>query len=169
MEEIIASLLEAERLNTRHAPLHRSNVLVRGLIEQLVDTYFEREARRIAIDVPAEGLEANVDHVRLALLVKNLLSNALRYSGDGGVRVHAARSGDLLEIAVEDHGPGLSAEQVANFGEPFYRGDPSRTRSTGGYGLGLYLAKLVAEAHGGTLSVDASYRDGARLVARLPG
>ena len=169
MEEIIASLLEAERLNTRHAPLHRSNVLVRELIEQLVDTYFEREARRIAIDVPAEGLEANVDHVRLALLVKNLLSNALRYSGDGGVRVHAARSGDLLEIAVEDHGPGLSAEQVANFGEPFYRGDPSRTRSTGGYGLGLYLAKLVAEAHGGTLSVDASYRDGARLVARLPG
>ena len=169
MEEIIASLLEAERLNTRHAALHRSNVLVRELIEQLVDTYFEREAGRIAIDVPAEGLEANVDHVRLALLVKNLLSNALRYSGDGAVRVHAARSGALLEIAVEDHGPGLSAEQVANFGEPFYRGDPSRTRSTGGYGLGLYLAKLVAEAHGGTLSVDTSYRDGARLVARLPG
>ena len=78
------------------------------------------------------------------------------------------REGSDLVIVVEDRGPGFSSDQVAKFGEPFYRGDPSRTRDTGGYGLGIYLAKLVAEAHGGSLAIDESYRDGARLVARLP-
>lgn len=77
------------------------------------------------------------------------------------------RSGSLV-VSVTDEGPGLLAEQQANLGEPFYRGDPSRTRDTGGYGLGLYLAKLVAEAHGGTLVVDPDYTKGARLIATLP-
>ena len=168
MEEIISTLLEAERLNTRHAALQRSKVLIRELVDQLVETYFERDTARIVVDIGEEGLEANVDHVRLALLLKNLLSNALRYAEDGPVRIVAARDNDALKVAVEDNGPGFSEDQVANFGEPFYRGDPSRTRGTGGYGLGLYLAKLVAEAHGGELEIDTSYEDGARLVATLP-
>ena len=169
IDEIIGSLLEAERLNTRHAALQRSNVLVRELIEQLIETYFESDEARIDVIVEDSSLEANVDHVRTALLLKNLVSNALRYSDKGEkVRVSATREKDRLVIAVEDRGPGFSADQVANFGEPFYRGDPSRTRETGGYGLGIYLAKLVAEAHGGSLAIDESYRDGARLVATLP-
>jgi signal transduction histidine kinase len=169
MEAIISSLLEAERLNTRHAALQRSKVLVRELIEQLVDTYFDRDASRIVIDIPDEGLEANVDHVRLALMLKNLLSNAIRYSEPGGrITVRAVMEDGDLCIGVQDRGPGFSPDQVDNFGEPFYRGDPSRTRETGGYGLGLYLAKLVAEAHGGSLTVDTTYADGAGLLARLP-
>jgi signal transduction histidine kinase len=168
MEEIIGSLLEAERLNTRHAPLQRSRVLVSELVEQLIDTYFDRDRDRITVSIAEDGLEANVDHVRVALLLKNLLGNALRYSDGGPVRIDASRrDGDLLMV-VEDEGPGFSSDQQANFGEPFYRGDPSRTRNTGGYGLGLYLAKLVAEAHGGSLTIDADYTRGARLVARLP-
>jgi signal transduction histidine kinase len=168
MEEIISALLEAERLNTRHAPLQRSNVLVRELVEQLIDTYFARDSERIQFESDDDQLEANVDHVRVALMLKNLLGNAIRYAGESPVRVHAARSSNDLVIAVTDEGPGLSADQIANFGEPFYRGDPSRTRDTGGYGLGLYLAKLVAEAHGGSLVVDPEYSKGARIIATLP-
>ena len=74
-----------------------------------------------------------------------------------------------LVLVVEDNGPGIDEKQRANLGEPFYRGDPSRTRETGGTGLGLYLTKLAAEAHGGNLSVDAGYTSGARFVVRLPG
>jgi signal transduction histidine kinase len=169
VDEIIGSLLEAERLNTRHAALQRSKVLVRELIEQLIETYFDDDESRIDVSVEGDSLEANVDHVRTALLLKNLVSNALRYSDrDEKVRVSARREGGKLVIAVEDRGPGFSADQVARFGEPFYRGDPSRTRETGGYGLGIYLAKLVAEAHGGSLAIDESYRGGARVVATLP-
>ena len=101
-------------------------------------------------------------------MLKNLLSNAVRYAGEGPITLQATqRSGELV-IAVSDHGAGFSDEQKSRFGEPFYRGDPSRTRDTGGYGLGLYLAKLVAEAHGGTLVIDPEYADGARLVVTLP-
>ncbi len=65
------------------------------------------------------------------------------------------------------HGPGIEFFGLT-ISEPFYRGDPSRTRDTGGYGLGLYLAKLVAEAHGGSLAFDTGYTAGAKLIATLP-
>ena len=168
MEEIISALLEAERLNTRHAPLQRSSVLVRELIEQLVETYFANDLERLEIVIDDEQLEANVDHVRMALMLKNLVGNALRYAPDGPVRIAASMTSGDLVLSVSDEGPGIPEEQQGKLGEPFYRGDPSRTRDTGGYGLGLYLAKLVAEAHGGSLVVDSDYTKGARLIATLP-
>jgi len=106
--------------------------------------------------------------VRVALLLKNLVGNAIRYADGEPIRIGASKHDGELVIVVEDEGPGFSADQQENFGEPFYRGDPSRTRVTGGYGLGLYLAKLVAEAHGGSLVIDRDYKTGARLIARLP-
>jgi len=170
MEQIITTLLEAERLNSRHAALNRTSVLVNDLIEQLVENFFSRDLSRIEISLEDKNIEANVDDVRLILILKNLLSNALRYSStdDGRVRVNARLDGSDLVVTVEDDGPGISPEQAENLGEPFFRGDPSRTRETGGTGLGLYLAKLAAEAHGGTLSVDRQYTQGARLIVRLP-
>jgi signal transduction histidine kinase len=170
MEQIISKLLEAERLNRRHAALNRTSVLVNDLVDQLVDDFFDRDRERILIEFEDDAIEANVDDVRLILILKNLLSNALRYSTveDGVARMHVTMNGGDLVISIEDKGSGFSAEEVSNFGEPFYRGDPSRTRETGGTGLGLYLAKLAAEAHGGTLQIDQSYEKGARLVVRLP-
>lgn len=173
MEQIIATLLEAERLNTRHAPLNRTPVDVGELLNQLVDDYFSRDRARIELRVDNAGeasLQANVDDARLILLMKNLLSNALRYSApdDGPVIVTAARDGSDLVIEVQDRGPGFAPEQTSSIGEPFFRGDPSRTRDTGGTGLGLYLAKLVANAHGGSLTLDEKYTDGARFIVRLP-
>ena len=170
MEQIVATLLEAERLNTRHAALNRTEVQVRDLVEQLIEDYFARDKDRIELVFQDDALVANVDDARLILLVKNLLNNALRYSDPdkGPVRLTVSMAGGELVIEVQDHGPGFSHEQAARIGEPFFRGDPSRTRKTGGTGLGLYLTRLVAEAHGGTLSLREDYSDGACLVVRLP-
>jgi signal transduction histidine kinase len=170
MEHIIATLLEAERLNMRHAALNRTSVQMKDLVEQLIDDFFERDRSRLRLTFPDPLVEANVDDVRMILVLKNLLANALRYStgGDQSIALEVKREDNELIISIEDQGPGLSEGQRANFGEPFYRGDPSRTRDTGGTGLGLYLAKLAVEAHGGTLAVDGSYTSGARLTARLP-
>ena len=65
-------------------------------------------------------------------------------------------------------GTGIPEAQRDSIGEPFFRGDPSRTRDTGGSGLGLYLANLVAKAHGGTLQLDRQYAAGAAFDIRLP-
>jgi signal transduction histidine kinase len=170
MEQIVSTLLEAERLNTRHAALNRTEVQVRDLVDQLIDNYFERDRARIDVQFQDDSIVANVDDARLMLLIKNLLSNALRYSDPaaGPVTLSVSREKNELVIEVRDHGPGFGPEQAANIGEPFFRGDPSRTRQTGGAGLGLYLTKLVVEAHGGSLRLDPEYTGGARLVVRLP-
>lgn len=170
MEQIIATLLEAERLNQRHAALNRTPVTIRDLVDQLLENYFARDAERITTSLDNDDLVANVDDARLILLIKNLLSNALRYSPvDGGpvsLRIFS-RESDLV-ISVKDHGPGFARDQKDRIGEPFFRGDPSRTRDTGGSGLGLYLVRLVAEAHDGKLELDHDYNDGACIVVTLP-
>ncbi|MDX1481403.1 MAG: HAMP domain-containing sensor histidine kinase [Woeseiaceae bacterium] len=169
MEKIISTLLEAERLNTRHAAINLTRVSAHRLVTALIDDYFDRDRERIAIRV-SEDLYFNVDEVRIGLMIKNLLSNALRYSRpeDGPVSVEITTTDDAWVIRVSDHGPGIPAEQVDKIGEPFYRGDPSRTRTTGGSGLGLYIARLVAQVHGGELELDRSVTQGASFVVRLP-
>ncbi len=170
MEKIIVSLLEAERLNSRHEPLSRSTVAVRALVDDLIDDFFGRDRDRIQLLDRSGGASANIDEARVSLLLKNLVSNALRYSlpDSGPVELTIDVQGAELLLRVRDRGPGISPEQAEHIGEPFYRGDPSRTRDTGGTGLGLYLATLVARAHGGSLKLVDTGEQGACFEARLP-
>ena len=171
MERVVVSLIEAERLNVRHASLNRSQIRVDRLVDELLRDYFGRERDRIKVINNAPNLVANVDGSRVTLLLKNLVSNALRYSPESSGKVVLAIDevgGDLV-IRVRDKGPGIPADEAAHIGEPFYRGDPSRARETGGTGLGLYLATLVARAHDGTLKlVDTDDGVGACFEVRLP-
>ena len=119
--------------------------------------------------MPAD-IYMTVDEVRVTLLIKNLVSNALRYSRkeDGPITIEVAEGDDAWTIRVSDCGPGIPPDQAEFIGEAFYRGDPSRTRGTGGSGLGLYIARLVAEAHGGSLELDQTVEKGASFVVRFP-
>jgi two-component system sensor histidine kinase MtrB len=170
MEKIVASLLEAERLNERHAKLARTRVVVAELVAELLDDFFDRERGRIRVRQPQQPVVAEIDEARVTLMLKNLVANALRYSksSDGPVELEFESLPGELVFRVRDRGPGMSSEQAARIGEPFYRGDPSRARSSGGTGLGLYLASLVAKAHGGTLALIASDGAGASFEVRLP-
>ncbi|MFN5779577.1 MAG: sensor histidine kinase, partial [Novosphingobium sp.] len=84
--------------------------------------------------------------------LRNLISNALRHGGSTA-RVSLARQPGSVTITVEDEGPGIPAEDLQRMLEPFTRGDPSRNRGTGGAGLGLTLARAIAEQHGGSLTL----------------
>jgi signal transduction histidine kinase len=170
MEKIVVSLLEAERLNSRHAQLTRTDTNVKALVNELVDDFFARECDRIRLDIADDALRASVDEARITLMLKNLVGNALRYSKpeDGPVVVSAAIRDGQLVLGVRDHGPGLSRDQAEHIGEPFYRSDRSRTRESGGTGLGLYLAALVASAHGGSLELLDTGYTGAAFEARIP-
>ena len=170
MEKIVVTLLEAERLNSRHAKLARSRVVVGELIDDLLTDFFSRDLDRIIVDLPPTPVTASVDEARLTLLLKNLLANALRYSKaeDGPITLRFVSTGNELVINVADSGPGLSKDQAEHIGEPFYRSDPSRARQSGGTGLGLYLATLIASAHGGTLKLCKSGGQGACFEVRIP-
>jgi signal transduction histidine kinase len=170
MDKIVVSLLEAERLNSRHAELSRTHVTVGDLVNDLISDFFTRDSDRIRIDMPAEPLRVFVDEARVTLMLKNLVSNALRYSDpeDGRVELKVSATTGELVMTVTDHGPGMPADKAEHIGEPFYRGDPSRSRDSGGTGLGLFLATLVANAHGGTLSLLDTGGRGASFEVRIP-
>lgn len=170
MEKIIAALLEAERLSTRHDTLQLGTTHVGALLDDMVSDYFDRDRDRLEIVNRVGELEAEIDAARVLLMLKNLVSNALRYSAPdaGPVEVEAGVAEGELVFRVSDRGPGISVEQAGHIGEAFYRGDPSRTRDTGGTGLGLYLATLVARAHGGSLELTNPGEPGARFEVRIP-
>lgn len=170
MESIIQSLMEAEQLNPQHSALNRADVDVGMLVEQLVDDYFAGDRERIVLELPETPVHASLDGVRIQLMLKNLLANALKYApaDSGPVTLRVSESGASLRFDIIDMGPGLPDAQIEHLGEPFFRADPSRNRGTGGSGLGLYLACAIAEAHGGQLSVKPG-ESGTWIVVELPG
>lgn len=135
-----------------------------------------RDCVAAAQDGPGPALEARlpaglggVDGDRRLLMraLGNLLGNARKY-GAGAVRLTAARRADGVEIVVEDDGPGIPAGERERVFEPFYRIDRSRDRASGGFGLGLSIARKAVALHGGTLHVEDGALGGARFVLRLP-
>ncbi|MBT8086728.1 MAG: HAMP domain-containing histidine kinase [Gammaproteobacteria bacterium] len=170
MEKIVVSLLEAERLSTRHVKLNRTTVKINELVDELIDDFFDRDRDRITVVHKSEASNVHVDEARITLLLKNLVANALRYvpEDDGRVELTTCVEDQQLILRVRDNGPGMSREQARHIGEPFYRVDPSRTRGTGGTGMGLYLATLVARAHGGSVELTNPDEDGACFECRIP-
>ena len=170
MENLITDLLESERLNTRHSKLQLSPVDLVGLIGNLVENEFLQQKDRLDIRVPGSPVCRDVDETRIRLLLKNLIDNALCYSPDDRDRVVVALDAgpDAVKIAVRDKGPGMSPDDVQRVTEPFYRADPARCRDTGGFGLGLYLCRRIAEAHGGSLQIESSVGQGTSVTLELP-
>jgi signal transduction histidine kinase len=106
----------------------------------------------------------------LHLIWVNLLENAVRYSPEGSaVEVTISRQDDnAATVVFEDHGIGVPADQLPHIFERFHRGDPSRTRSTGGFGLGLAIAKALVEAYGGKITAASTVGEGTRITVQLP-
>jgi two-component system OmpR family sensor kinase len=120
------------------------------------------------VDVAVEGEGTLVgDEGRLRQVLDNLLDNARVHTPAGTpVHVRVAREGEFVSITVRDEGPGLDGDAADRVFERFYRGDPVRSRATGGAGLGLSIVAAIAEAHGGT--VAASQGEGAVFEVRIP-
>jgi len=121
---------------------------------------------RLGAVTPAEVM-GDADALRRAL--RNLVENAVKYTPAGGkVELSLAREKDSAVLAVEDSGIGIEPADLERIFEPFVRLDEARSRATGGAGLGLAIARSVATAHGGTLSVQSTPKTGSRFVLRLP-
>ncbi len=114
-------------------------------------------------------MEVDGDRARLRQLATILLDNALKYTQAGGrVDVRCIQSGKWVELTVSDTGPGIAAEEQSKIFDRFVRADSARTRAMGGAGLGLAIAKWIAEAHGGRISVESEPGNGAKFTVRLP-
>ena len=115
-------------------------------------------------------LPLRADPEDLRLVWTNLLENAVRYSPEGSkVEVTLTQAApNMALLTFKDHGVGIPADELPHIFERFYRGDPSRTRATGGFGLGLAMAKALIEAYGGTISAKSTPGKGTCLTVQLP-
>jgi signal transduction histidine kinase len=166
MRDLITSLLESERLAQGHTALQRERCDLNALVQAVVDEQFGDTGLQLALDAKLPPLQA--DPMRLRLLLRNLIDNALRHGGrQPAPRIATALRDGMLCVSVRDFGPGVAEADLAHLSEAFYRPDAARQRSTGGVGLGLHLCRMVAQAHGGTLRL-ANAHPGLEVTACLP-
>jgi signal transduction histidine kinase len=170
MESLIARLVESERLQS-HVVLDLQEVDLAQLISETVNAL----DKEIDWQAPQTPIIITADETRLQVLFKNVIANALQHGKhlsdeNADVSVHLQQEDNEIRIVVVDRGPGVDADQLAKITEPFYRTDGSRTRKTGGIGLGLYLSKRTAEAHGGSLEIENRKPEntGLEVTVRLP-
>ena len=164
---LISDLLEAERLNNEHSSLVAEPVEFARFVKSIVKQFDSYEGG-LDIDVPDDDKIFNLDKLRVRLLITNLVNNAMRHGQEGPIFVKVSFEEDRAILKVIDHGEGIPEEHLPQITEPFYRADSSRQRNTGGYGLGLYLCRLIAEAHGGALLIESNMGEGTRLTVHLP-
>lgn len=166
---IVQDLLDLSRLEASRyesAIVHLDQT-VAGVVSDLSS---ESEEAGVEITLDVESIEAVGNQTELALAVRNLVDNAVRYTDPGGrVQVAVRRRGDSAEIVVADTGIGMPMRSLDRIFERFYRVDVARSRSRGGTGLGLALAKHVVERHGGTIAVDSELGVGSTFTITLPG
>jgi signal transduction histidine kinase len=172
MATLINDLLESERLSGRHAALQREHTDLAALADEVRQSLLVRHPRaaEVRVQVADDLVPVSVDISRVRLLLRNLLDNALRHGGDAPhpPEVHLRPlAGGGATIEVRDHGPGVPEEQIDRLAQAFYRPDSARTRSAGGVGLGLYLCRLVAQAHGGRFTVRNA-QPGLAVTVSLP-
>jgi signal transduction histidine kinase len=178
LETIVDDLLTAMRFeiapgdSPAQLPLRRAIVPAHEIAAAAAERLRARHPRRplevtTAADVPA----IDVDPVLFRRVIDNLLENAHKYTPDTGAPIELAVARDRGDVVFEirDRGVGISAEDLPRVFTAFFRGERSRSRETGGVGLGLTLARRIVEAHGGAIAVTSSVNVGTTVRVTVPG
>lgn len=167
IELLISDLIEAERLNGSHAVLTAEHTPIAAFVEGVCEQ-FESYPGGLQLELPEDDREFVIDNLRVRLLITNLVNNAIRHGLGNPITVRVEFEGDQARLEVEDQGEGIAEEHLSQISEPFYRADSARQRNTGGFGLGLYLCRLIAQAHGGELIIESQLGEGTHITVKLP-
>lgn len=172
LSQLIDDLYELSLADIGALSFEKVRVNVASLVEGAAETVRERlAAKQIALETDFGGEPAlmSADPHRLTQLMKNLLENALRYTDAGGkVRVSVATTHDELRIDVQDSYPSVPEPLLPHLFDRLFRADPSRSRQSGGAGLGLALCRHIVREHGGTITASRSPLGGLWIEVRFP-
>jgi signal transduction histidine kinase len=171
LTHLIDSLLEASRIQAGGLKLEPTDVNLAHLAEKVVDGFrTQTSSHTFELDFPADFPPSWGDPERLREVLTNLVSNAVKYSPEGGtVWVGGRMDQTGATIYVADQGIGIPAEEQDRIFERFHRVESGLHRSTEGAGLGLYLVKAIVEAHGGRVWVESAPSRGSIFMFTLPG
>ena len=170
MANLVENLLLLARFDLKEIMPERKkfdlNLLMRSVVNSLKPLY---ELKEIAVSfIERDDVNIYGDEEELKTLFINIIDNAIKYTPEGGsVQVMSERADKHARITIKDTGKGIPRQELAHIFDRFYRGDKART-SSGGFGLGLSIAKAIVEAHGGSISVESEFSKGTTFIITLP-
>jgi two-component system sensor histidine kinase BarA len=169
--ELITATLDIGRLEAGQSPLDVEEVDPSVLLHEIAAetaTRPEKPTVTLEWDVPADLPRLHTDRAKLKVVLKNLLSNGVKFTDEGQVAVRARAAGDGLELSVTDTGVGIGPEVLPVIFDPFRQGEASPTRRHGGLGLGLYIVRRLVDLLQGAITVESEVGRGSTFRLRLP-
>jgi len=170
LAKIVGDMETLARYDGENVTLQKESFELSGLVRK-ISLGFQKQFQEKKITFQLQESEQILlaDPDKVVQILVNIISNALKYTGEGGrVEVTVTGDPDKVRVQVTDSGIGISEEDLPFIFERFYRADKSRSRATGGSGIGLAIAKSLTEAHGGQLSVNSRSGEGSTFVMELP-
>lgn len=173
MVRLIDDLMEISRISRGKIELRRATVDLHSVLDNSVELarpHIEAALHRLEVSLPDKPVQLYADPVRLAQIVANLLNNAAKYTPEGGcISLSAHRAGGEVVIRVRDNGTGISPDVLPHIFDPFEQGDRAPVTTQGGLGIGLSLAKGLAELHGGHITAHSDgIGFGSEFTVRIP-
>lgn len=172
LSRLINDLQELSLAESGELKLYRQPEDVEELVRQSITAIQSKASEKgleVSCDIPADLPRVNIDFLRIKQVLLNLLENALAHTPGGGrINIAANLSPGFIEVSVSDTGEGIPAEEIDNIFERFHRVDKSRSRSTGGSGLGLTIARYIVEEHKGKIWAQSTPGKGSRFSFTLP-
>jgi signal transduction histidine kinase len=172
LKRLVEDLRTLSLADAGELPMQRQRLAPRALLDRLAAAYAPQAvARQIAlvVSVGPEAPDVNVDPERMAQVLGNLVTNALRHTPAGGrIDLSAQAQGKYVTVVVADTGEGMPADVLPHVFDRFYRGVPARSQQNGESGLGLAIAKSIVEAHGGTIAAASTPGHGTTFTITLP-
>ncbi|MBQ4181319.1 MAG: ATP-binding protein, partial [Firmicutes bacterium] len=173
MNRLVKDLLQLSRLDHQQEPifLREGNiVLLVNMVLMKVEMTAKQKGLTIRPLYDEEGdIRVNLDKDRMEQVVMNIITNAIKYTNEGGhIDVDIRQDKDQVRVSVQDDGIGIPPESLPRIFERFYRVDKARSRAMGGTGLGLAITKEIVDSHGGSLEAESKPGEGTKITIVLP-
>jgi signal transduction histidine kinase len=169
---LINDVLDLAKIEAGRLELNRSDIDLGYMVPEIVEAtrvlMQEKPALQLLIDIPQDAPTIYADPLRLRQIVWNLISNAIKFTEEGHIRLFSEQRDGWMHVGIEDTGIGIAPENHATIFDRFRQVDGSATRKVGGTGLGLAITRSLAQLHGGDLWVESELGKGSTFILKLP-
>ncbi len=170
LTNLVNQLQNLAKFDSEKSKLNLAKVNVKNLIMNVVyNNQGKALEKNINIECDLESIDSYLDKDKISQVIVNLLSNAIRYTNNGGkIFISSYKENNNLKIQFKDNGIGMPKENIKYIFERFYRVDESRSKNTGGIGVGLTIVKSIIDLHQGTIEVRSELNKGSEFIVILP-
>lgn len=170
LSRLVDELRNLAKYDSEKSSMEYEEVELNSLLNSIVYNYQAQALEKgITIVTNLSPMIIKIDRKKFSQVIVNLLSNAIKYTNDGGqIMIENKVEGNYDIILIQDNGIGIPESEISHIFERFYRVDKSRSKETGGIGVGLTISKSIVESHGGKIEVRSKLSQGSQFVIKLP-